>query len=252
MYFVVALDGNHEPLLLAVALGPLECEESWLWFMMKLKDFLGEDTEVGFISNLCDKIDFVVERVYPDLYHGYCPKDIARKIRDSVGDSDTEVETLLQSACTNPPFHTLLRSLIFWLDNIAISKWAREFFPKVRYNVKSFDILGMVKTISTYMHELPITAIIELINKSIPSTYDERNEVAGRIYVRVTPYVENKVQKRVNKSYNWVARRMYGDTFEVDDNFDTRKVQLECRDKEASRLLSERREVIASECKQAQ
>lgn len=31
------------------------------------------------------------------------------------------------------------------------------------------------------------------------------------------PYVEIKLQKRINKSYNWVAKRLYADTFEVDN-----------------------------------
>ncbi|XP_023753419.1 uncharacterized protein LOC111901779 [Lactuca sativa] len=248
MYFVVALDGNHEPLLLAIGLGTLECEESWRWFMMKLKEFLGEDTEVGFISNLCDKIDFVVHSVYPDSYHGYCPKDIARKIRYSVGHNDTEVEKLfwkscnaysvhdfylclerLQNACREPPFCTLLRSPIFWLDDIAISKWTRSFFPKVRYNVKSIDVPEMLKILSTSTREFSITTIIELINTSIQTTYVERAEVAERLSGGVTPYVEIKLQKRINTSYNWVEKCLYADTFEVNNNFCTNKVQFECR-----------------------
>ena len=43
------------------------------------------------------------------------------------------------------------------------------------------------------------------------------------------PYVEIKLQKRINKSYNWVAKRLYADTFEVDNNFATNKVQFERR-----------------------
>ncbi|XP_042752046.2 uncharacterized protein LOC111903342 [Lactuca sativa] len=246
MYFAVALDGNHEPLLLAVGLGTLECEESWRWFMMRLKDCLGEDIEVGFIRNLCDKIDFGVQSAYPDSYHGYSPKDIARKICEFVGHNNTEVESLswkscnaysvddfylclerLQSTCKKPPFYTLLRSSIYWLDDIPISKWTREFFPKVRYNVKSIDVPEILQVISTC--EFPITTIIKLITTSIQSKYGEWAEVAGRLSGGLTPYVESKVQKRVNKSYNWKARRLYGDTFEVDDNFATTNVQLEQR-----------------------
>ncbi|KAL7594303.1 hypothetical protein Lser_V15G27491 [Lactuca serriola] len=199
MYLAVALDGNHEPLLLEIGLGTLECEESWRWLTMKLKECLGEDTNVGFISNLCDKIDFSLPSVYPDSYHGYCPKDIARKIRDSVGHNNMEVEILfwkscnaysvhdfyrcqerLQSACRKPPFCTMLRSPIFWLDNIAISKWTRAFFPKVRYNVKSIDVPEMLKIISTSTREFPITTILELMNTSIQSRYVERAEVVGK------------------------------------------------------------------------
>ena len=53
MYFAVALDGNHEPLLLAVGLGTLECEESWVWFMRKFKECLCDNIEIVFISHLC-------------------------------------------------------------------------------------------------------------------------------------------------------------------------------------------------------
>ncbi|XP_052622676.1 uncharacterized protein LOC128127966 [Lactuca sativa] len=248
MYFALGLDGNHEPLLIAIGLGTLECEESWRWFMMKLKECLGEDTEVGFISNLCDKIDFVVQSVYPDSYHGYCPKDIARNIRDYVGHKDTEVETLfwkscnaysvhdfylclerLQNVCREPPFCTFLRSPIFWLDDIVISKWTQAFFPKECYNVKSIHVPEMLKLISTSIREFPITTIIELINTSIQSTYAEWAEMAGRLSRGVNPYVEIKAQKCVNKSYNWVARHLYADTFEVDDNFATNKVQFDRR-----------------------
>ncbi|XP_052625770.1 uncharacterized protein LOC111893189 [Lactuca sativa] len=45
----------------------------------------------------------------------------------------------------------------------------------------------------------------------------------------LTLYIESKVQKCLNKSYNCNARRLYGDTFEVDDNFATGNVQLERR-----------------------
>mgnify|MGYP002759198687 CR=1 FL=1 len=197
MYFAVALDGNHEPLLLAIGLGTLQCEESWRWFMMRLKDCLGEDIEVGFISNLCDKIDFGVQSAYPDSYHGYCPKDIARKIRESIGHNNTEVESLfwkscnaysvddfylclerLQSTCRQPPFCTLLRSPIYWLDDIPISKWTRAFFPKIRYNVKSIDVPEILQIISS--REFPITTIIELTTTSIKSKYAERAELAGK------------------------------------------------------------------------
>ena len=51
----------------------------------------------------------------------------------------------------------------------------------------------------------------------------------GRLSGGLTPYVESKVQKSCNKSYNCNARRLYGDTFEVDDNFATSNVQLERR-----------------------
>nr|KAJ0218632.1 hypothetical protein LSAT_V11C300120490 [Lactuca sativa] len=51
----------------------------------------------------------------------------------------------------------------------------------------------------------------------------------GRLSGGLTPYVESKVQKCLDKSYNCNAKRLYGDTFEVDDNFATSNIQLERR-----------------------
>ena len=77
MYVVVALGGNHEPLIIAFALGSVDCDEAWIWFMRRLKECLGDSIEVGFISHMYDSIDYAIQRVYPDSYHGYCCKNIA-------------------------------------------------------------------------------------------------------------------------------------------------------------------------------
>ena len=156
MYFAVALDGNHEPLLLAFGLGTIECEESWTWFIRRLKECLGYSTEVGFISHLCYNIDLALRRVYPHSYHGYCPKDIAWKIQDFIGHNNI-VEKLFLKSCSAysvDEFYLCLETFqsacngntLGWLDNIPIAKWARAFFPKVRYNVESIGVPIIVNT----------------------------------------------------------------------------------------------------------
>lgn len=93
MYIAIALDVNHEPLLIAFALGTKDCDDSWAWFMGRLKECLGDSTKVGFIIHMFDLIDYAIQRVYPDSYHVYCCKTIAEKIRVST-ESNIVVEQL--------------------------------------------------------------------------------------------------------------------------------------------------------------
>ncbi|KAL7585394.1 hypothetical protein Lser_V15G41996 [Lactuca serriola] len=110
MCIAVVLDGNHEPLLLAFALGTINYDD-----------------------HIFDSIDFAVQRVYPDSYHGYCCKNIAKKIRASTG-NNTVVEQLFWKTCKTynvSDFYASLNSLqnevnendLHWLDNIAVAKW---------------------------------------------------------------------------------------------------------------------------------
>ncbi|KAL7609222.1 hypothetical protein Lser_V15G12616 [Lactuca serriola] len=184
MYIVVALDENHEPLLIAFALGTTNSDNSRLWFMRRLKECLGDNTEVGFISHMSDSIDFAVQRVYPDSYHGYCCKNIAEKIRASIG-SNTVVEQLFWKICKAynlSHFCACLNNLkndvnvndLHWLDNIPIAKWVHACFPRVRFNVKFIDIPDVVNWFKTNTHEFPITTIIEMVHDSIQAVYLQR------------------------------------------------------------------------------
>ncbi|XP_023729152.1 uncharacterized protein LOC111876807 [Lactuca sativa] len=196
MYIVVVLDGNHEPLLIAFALGTINCDNSWLWFMRRLKECLVDNTEVGFISHMSDSIDFAVQRVYLDSYHGYCCKHIAEKICASTG-SNTVVEQL------------------FW-------KTCKAFFPKVRFNVKSIDIPNVVNWIKTNSHEFPITTIIEMVRDSMQAFH-----FTGDFHGILTPYALKVLHKRFIHSDGCSIRHIVGDTYEVRKYSTTETVQLD-------------------------
>ena len=137
--------------------------------------------ELGFISHILNSIDFAVQRVYPDSYHGYCCKNIAKKIRASTG-NNTVVEQLFWKTCKTynvSDFYASLNSLqnevnendLHWLDNIAVAKWVHAFFPKVHFNVKFINILDVVNWIRTNRHELSITTIIQMVHDSMEGVY---------------------------------------------------------------------------------
>lgn len=90
MYLALALDRNHEPMIIAFALRSVDYDDAWTWFMRSLKECLGDTTKVGFIIHMSDSIDYDIRQVYSDSYHGYCCKNIADKVRDSIGSTIVE------------------------------------------------------------------------------------------------------------------------------------------------------------------
>ncbi|KAL7607563.1 hypothetical protein Lser_V15G18042 [Lactuca serriola] len=241
MYIVVALVGNHEPLLIAFALGTINCDNSWLWFMRRLKDCLGDNTEFGFISHMSDSIDFAVHRVYPDSYHGYCCKNIAEKIRASIG-SNTVIEQLFWKTCKAynlSQFYACLNNLknevngndLHWLDNIPIAKWVRACFPRVRFNVKFIDIPDVVNWFKTNSHEFPITTVIEMVHDSMQAVYLRRAafgvDFTGDFHNLLTPYALKVIHKRFIHSDGCRITHIFGDRYEVTKYSTTEYVQLD-------------------------
>lgn len=87
MYIAVALDENHESLLIAFALGTIDCDDSWAWFMRRLKECIGDNVKNGFISHMSESINYSIQRVYPDSYHGYCCNSVAENIQTYTGNN---------------------------------------------------------------------------------------------------------------------------------------------------------------------
>ncbi|XP_023750117.2 uncharacterized protein LOC111898439 [Lactuca sativa] len=241
MYIAVALDGNHEPLLIAFALGTINCDNSWLWFMRRLKDCFDDNTEFGFISHMSDSIDFAFHRVYADSYHDYCCKNIAEKIRASIG-SNTVVEQLFWKTCkvyNLSQFYACLNNLknevngndLHWLDNIPIAKWVRACFPRVRFNVKFIDILDVVNWFKTNTHEFPTTTTIEMVHDSMQAVCLRRAafgvDFTGDFHNLLTLYALKVIHKRFIHSDGCRTTHIVGDRYEVTKYSTTEYVQLD-------------------------
>ncbi|KAL7601494.1 hypothetical protein Lser_V15G22050 [Lactuca serriola] len=219
----------------------INCDESWVWFMRRLKECLGDNMEVGFISHMSDSIDFAVQRVYPNSHHGYCCKNIAEKIWASTG-NNIVVEQLFWKACKRYnvfDFYGSLNTLqnevnendLHWLDNIAIAKWVRAFFPKVRFNVKFTGIPDVVNWIMTNRHELPITTIIQMVHDFMQRVYGQRAAFGinfkWEFYGLLTPYALKVLQKGFITSDGCRVRHIVGDRYEVSKYLTTESVQLD-------------------------
>ncbi|XP_023738963.1 uncharacterized protein LOC111886963 [Lactuca sativa] len=212
------------PLLIAFALGTINCDNSWLLFMRRLKYCLGDNTEFGFISHMSDSIEFAVHRVYPDSYHGYFCKNIAKKIRASI-ENNTVAEQLFWKTCKAYN----LSQFYACLNNLKNEVWAC--FPRVRFNVKFIDIPDVVNWFKTNMHEFPITTIIEIVHDSMQAVYLRRAafgvDFTGDFHNLLTPYALKVIHKRFIHSDGCRITHIVGDRYEGTKYSTTEYVQLD-------------------------
>nr|KAJ0189800.1 hypothetical protein LSAT_V11C800437630 [Lactuca sativa] len=73
MFLVVGMDGNNQILPIAFGVGKTESEESWIWFLSRLQECIGDMPSLAIISNRLNSIELAIQAVFPNAYHGlYC------------------------------------------------------------------------------------------------------------------------------------------------------------------------------------
>nr|KAJ0225786.1 hypothetical protein LSAT_V11C100034400 [Lactuca sativa] len=87
MFIAVAMDGNNNTTPIAFGIGVANNVNSCTWFLMRLKDAIGEGREVAFITDMDDTISSYVGQVFPDAYHGYSSKSVLIYCRLRIGHS---------------------------------------------------------------------------------------------------------------------------------------------------------------------
>nr|KAJ0218848.1 hypothetical protein LSAT_V11C300117200 [Lactuca sativa] len=93
MFVAVAKDGNKLTFPIAFGMVVENNLVSCSWFLMRLKESVGQGREVPFISNMDDVVSSCVDNVFTNSYHGYTFKSFNKYLRTRVG-SGRSLETL--------------------------------------------------------------------------------------------------------------------------------------------------------------
>nr|KAJ0188150.1 hypothetical protein LSAT_V11C900472720 [Lactuca sativa] len=116
------------------------------WFLMRLKETLKQDREISFITNMDDVVSSCIDHVFPDFYHGYTSKSVF-KYMHTRGISDRTLEHFFWMT-TNSYIVSNFEENFRWLNpdarevlaNIGHVKWAKAYFPNIRWNVINIDV----------------------------------------------------------------------------------------------------------------
>nr|KAJ0221401.1 hypothetical protein LSAT_V11C200064910 [Lactuca sativa] len=211
MFVVVAKDGNNLTFSIAFGMAVENNMVSCTWFLMRLKESLGQGREVAFISNMDDVVSSCVNNVFTDSYHGYTCQSVHKYLCIRVG-SGRSLETLFwitSKSYTMSIFEQIFSRLSHdareMLTNIGHPKWARAYFPIIRWNVLNMEIRQYFSVLSLNQCNVPIITLIEGIREYMQNTFVERSIMAGSLTTVLTPYAQMVLQRRMQKFVGWQA-----------------------------------------------
>ncbi|GKA68468.1 transposase, MuDR, MULE transposase domain protein [Tanacetum coccineum] len=69
---LVGMDGNNQIIPIATGVSQGETGESWTWFLLKLKECIGEVPNLAIITDRHLAIMLACNTVFPNAFHGYC------------------------------------------------------------------------------------------------------------------------------------------------------------------------------------
>lgn len=223
-------DGDDGVFPVAFAITDLETDENWHWFLQQLKSALSSSTSITFVADRQKGLKESIADIFESPYHGYCLRYLAEQlVRELKGQFSHEVKRLLVSdfyaaAYANKPdvFHRCIESIrsisteaYNWVLQSDPQHWSNAFFQGARYNHMSSNFGEIFYSWAADAHELPITHMVDVIRGKITELIYTRQANSAEWMARITPSMEEKLEKENLKASSFQVLLSAGSTFEV-------------------------------------
>ncbi|GKB66452.1 transposase, MuDR, MULE transposase domain protein [Tanacetum coccineum] len=134
------MDANNQIIPLATGVSQGETVETWSWFLMKLKEFIGEDPNMAIISDRHYAITIACANVFPTAFHGCCCHYLMINYKFSLD----KLKAWYWKTCkayTVPEFERSISGMRALrpeayrkLEATGFEKWSRAYCPANKYN----------------------------------------------------------------------------------------------------------------------
>ncbi|PSS21633.1 Protein FAR1-RELATED SEQUENCE like [Actinidia chinensis var. chinensis] len=207
-----APDGDDGVFPVAFAVVDAETDDDWHWFLLQLKSALATAQSITFVADrekgLKDSIADIFGDV--DVHHGYCLRYLSEQlIRDLKGQFSHEVKRLMiedfyAAAYAPRPegFQRCVESIksislegYNWVMQSEPAHWANAYFLGARYNHMTSNFGELFYSWASDAHELPITQMIDAIRGKIMELIYTRRADSNQWLTRLTPSMEEKLEK---------------------------------------------------------
>ncbi|GAA0141009.1 hypothetical protein LIER_02251 [Lithospermum erythrorhizon] len=170
------MDGNNQiyPLAFGAA---TENDHTWSWFFEKLHHIIGARDDLVFISDPRYKVK---------------AKEFLYGIAKAYTEIDFE-ERIHQIRATK-------KNVYDYLIDADPKKWARCYFPAMRYSIITTNIAESMNDLLKEAREFPILGMLETIRTKLQGWFHDRLQLAKQWMSMLTPYAERKLAKRDDKS----------------------------------------------------
>ncbi|GJU39632.1 transposase, MuDR, MULE transposase domain protein [Tanacetum coccineum] len=203
----VGMDGNNQIVPIAFGICKGETGPCWSWWMSVLKECIGDNPNLLFISDRHASIALAVRNEFPLAFHA-----VSEEFRSNMD--------ILQTVQLDA-YHKLME--------VGPQRWSRAHCPLIRYNYMTSNSVESVNACSVLNRKLPITMLTETYREMLQKWYFERREVAANMKHEITDWVADKVHKRKLKSALWVVNGIDPNLYQVYDGGHNREVNLMSR-----------------------
>ncbi|KAK9084444.1 hypothetical protein Scep_030915 [Stephania cephalantha] len=215
-----AADGNDDVFPVAFAIVDAETDENWHWFLTQLKSAVSTSRSITFVADINKGLRESIADVFDNGYHGYC----LRYLTENFKKVSHEVKRLLIAefyvAAYAPRLEGFQRSMeglksispeaYNWVLEIKTEHWANAYFGGARYNHMTSNFGELFYSWVSEAHELPITQLVDAIRAKIMDLIYTRRVECSQWLTRLTPCMEEKLQKESLKARSLDVRFLPG------------------------------------------
>ncbi|KAH6804330.1 hypothetical protein C2S51_032577 [Perilla frutescens var. frutescens] len=184
LFVAVTKDGNEQILPVAVGLGPIENDESWIWFLAHVHMALGDIDDLFIVSDQHQSIKNAVEAVFPRATHGLCYYHLKNKMTKR----GKHMTTLFQEAAYAYRRDTFQESMSMLeqvcpnaykkLCNIGLVHWAHSHCPVRRYGFMTSNATESLNDHLLWARRLPVCSLFEMFRSIVEQWFVERRAAA--------------------------------------------------------------------------
>ncbi|KAL3651426.1 hypothetical protein CASFOL_004428 [Castilleja foliolosa] len=227
-----AADGDDGVFPVAFAIVDMESNDNWRWFLQQLKTALPICRGLTFVADREKGLRESIADIFldEDVYHGFCLRYLSEQlVRDLKGQFSHEVKRLMVEdlylaahAPTPKGFHGYAESIktisveaYNWIMQSEPAHWANAFFQGARYDHLTSNFGELFYSWVSDAHELPITQMVDTIRSKIMELMYSRQTESIEWLRRLTPSMEEKLEKETLKVRPLQVLISGGNRFEV-------------------------------------
>ncbi|KAL9233448.1 hypothetical protein vseg_008448 [Gypsophila vaccaria] len=225
-----AADGNDGVFPVAFAVVDTETNDNWRWFLLQLKAALSTSGSITFIADKEKGLKESIAELFENSFHSYCLRYLTEHLfRDLKGQFSHEVRRILvedfyaaAAAPTRGEFDRYIESIksisieaYNWIMQCEPEHWANAFFTGARYNHLASNFGELFYSWASEAHELPITQMVDVIRAKITELIYTRRSESDQWLSRLTPSMEEKLEKENLKVRPLQVLLSGGSIFEV-------------------------------------
>ncbi|XP_038993876.1 uncharacterized protein LOC120117707 isoform X2 [Hibiscus syriacus] len=225
-----AADGDDDVFPVAFAVVDVETNDNWRWFLLQLKSAVSTSCPLTFVADRQKGLQESVSEIFKDSNLGYCLRYLSEElVRDLKGQFFKEVQCImiehLYSAASAPKpedFHTSVESIksisleaYDWIMRSEPHNWANSFFQGARYNYMTSNFGELFYSWASDAYELPIKQMVDVMRGNIMELIYTRWANSDHWLTRLTPSMEEKLEKESLKVHSFQVLLTTGSIFEV-------------------------------------